>query len=609
MVNGQEVQINKGYELYQIITDFGEPLEIIREAIQNSFDENASQIFCHIYEKQKISGNKLIIDIWDNGDGLARDKASCFFDLANSSKIDENKIPDKNKIGYKGHGAKIFFNSESVEVMSKTKEDEWVATLTTPIEQLEESNTFKYVITDDTSDSCFIDHAHSETGFFVRITGHLHFKTKHTQYKLNHKNVRDYVKWFTVLGSVSSSLDDEVNKPSLFLRALDFDYFKKQYSNSEKIDPLPLFQTHQNIEYEIVPFGHYFPEERYTESSMKKYAESLSSTKPYYDYYSKLIYKEQVSCDNNLSFNLILNVEGYETKRIYNPLLTRRGASRTDISHTDSERYGLWACKSGIPVEKIDHWIEGAKGTFTFLHGFLDYDGFNLTANRGSIHNTDLEKLEIIKSKVNEIFSSRKIKDALNERVDIEKFESQLSSIEEDGENLKKRFQQSSKRKDIILPNGTVLKEPRKTKSGYSESETLIILVQIMTIYPNLFNFNILDYDTTKGIDFVVEHQSNPKYIELKGTMSKKVNHPFRYIYKFICYDLDFYYNDVVMDLEDFSVALKVNKNDGFQSFDPDFKAKTYRSYQLIPDSASIQSMEIIRLNTFLVDVLGAIIN
>ena len=158
------------------------------------------------------------------------------------------------------------------------------------------------------------------------------------------------------------------------------------------------------------------------------------------------------------------------------------------------------------------------------------------------------------------------------------------------------------------MPNETVLKEPRKTRSGYSESETLIILVQIMTIYPNLFNFNLLDYDTTKGIDFVVEHQSNPKYIELKGTMSKKVNHPFRYIYKFICYDLDFYDNDVVMDLEDFSVALKVNKNDSFQSFDPDFKAKTYRSYQLIPDSASIQSMEIIRLNTFLIDVLGATI-
>jgi hypothetical protein len=604
----QEVQINKGYELYQIITDFGEPLEIIREALQNSIDENSSQMYCHIYEKQKISGNKLIIDIWDNGDGLAREKVPCFFDLANSSKIDENKIPDKNKIGYKGHGAKIFFNSESVEVLSKTKNETWVAKLTAPIDQLEELNTFKYTITDDISDSCFTDHGHSATGFFIRITGHLHFKTKHTQYKLNHKNVRDYVKWFTVFGSVSSLVNDEDEKPLLFLRTLDFDNFKKVHSNSGKIDPLPVFQTHNNVEYEQVSLGHYFPEERNTESSMKQYAESISSTKPYFDYYSKLIFEEQVFCDNNLAFNLILNVEGYETKRIYNPLLTRRGASRTDISYTDTERYGLWACKSGIPVEKIDHWIEGAKGTFTFLHGFLDYDGFNLTANRGSIHNTDLEKLEIIKDKVNEIFSSKKIKDALNERVEIEKLESQLSSIEEDGENLKKRFQQSNRRKSIELPNDIILKEPRRTKSGYSESETLIILIQIMSIYPTLFNFNILDYDTTKGIDFVVEHQSNPKYIELKGTMSKKVNHPFRYIYKLICYDLDFDDRDVVMDLEDFSVALKVNKNDSFQSFDDGFKGKTYRSYQLIPDSASIQSMEIIRLNTFLIDVLGATI-
>ena len=281
MSKEQEVQINKGYELYQIITDFGEPLEILREALQNSIDENSSKIYCHIYEKQRISGNMLIIDIWDNGDGLAREKAACFFDLANSSKIDEHKIPDKSKIGYKGHGAKIFFNSESVEVLSKTKNDTWVAKLTDPLGQLEKLNTFNYIITDDISDSCFTDHAHFATGFFVRIIGHLHFKTKHTQYKLNHKNVRDYVKWFTVFGSVSSLVNNEVEKPSLFLRGLDFDNFYREYSNSGKIDPLPIFQFHNNVEYEKVSFGHYFPEERNTESSMKKYAKSISSTKPY----------------------------------------------------------------------------------------------------------------------------------------------------------------------------------------------------------------------------------------------------------------------------------------------------------------------------------------
>lgn len=306
MSNEQEVQINKGYELYQIITDFGEPLEIIREAIQNSCDENASEIFCNIYEKQKISGNKLIIDIWDNGDGLSREKVACFFDLANSSKIDENKIPDKNKIGYKGHGAKIFFNSESVEVLSKTKKEAWAANLINPIDQLEESNTFKYIIYDDISNSCFIEQLNNfnyESGFFVRITGHLHFKTKHTQYKLNHKNVRDYVKWFTVFGSILPFVAEESEKPLFFLRALDFENFKKQNSTIGRIDPLPVFRTHQNVEYEEIQFGHYFPEERYTESSMKKYAQTMSSTKPYYDYYSKFIFKEQVSCDNNLTFN------------------------------------------------------------------------------------------------------------------------------------------------------------------------------------------------------------------------------------------------------------------------------------------------------------------
>lgn len=56
-----EVQINKGYELYQIITDFGEPLEIFREAFQNAIDEDANEVFCRVYEKQRMSGSELII--------------------------------------------------------------------------------------------------------------------------------------------------------------------------------------------------------------------------------------------------------------------------------------------------------------------------------------------------------------------------------------------------------------------------------------------------------------------------------------------------------------------------------------------------------------------
>ena len=90
----RKVRVNEGYELYQIITDFGDPLEIFREGIQNSFDENASEIYIKVYEQRKIGGSSLIIDIIDNGNGLLKKSISSFFDVANSSKITADFVPN-----------------------------------------------------------------------------------------------------------------------------------------------------------------------------------------------------------------------------------------------------------------------------------------------------------------------------------------------------------------------------------------------------------------------------------------------------------------------------------------------------------------------------------
>lgn len=90
----------------------------------------------------------------------------------------------------------------------------------------------------------------------------------------------------------------------------------------------------------------------------------------------------------------------------------------------------------------------------------------------------------------------------------------------------------------------------------------MILLIQIMTLYPKLFTFNLLDYNTSKGIDFVVDINGTPKYIELKGTLNKKINHPFRYIDRFICYDTNLKADDIVNDIEDFDTKLTVNRTD-----------------------------------------------
>ncbi len=603
-----EIQINKGYELYQIITDFGDPLEIFREAFQNAIDEDATKVYCRVNQEKRLSGDELVIDIWNNGKGLERSKVGNFFDLANSTKIDENRIPIKGKLGYKGHGAKIFFNAKQVIVTSKLPNDYWSVKLDNPIEQIERNNTIKYSDFLNPIETNVELPADWSEGFYVRIIGHLHFKTEHTKFKLNHKNIRDYAKWFTVFGTVKTFYDNDlVNKDiKLYLQAIDFDSFISECDSNLRIMPKPQFVNYNNQIFEEISLGHFLPQERFDEKVMKKYVKEINSSKPYWDYYSRTAYKSWVSCENNTNFFLILNIEGYETKREYDILLTQRGKSRSAITHNDNQRFGIWACKGGVPVEKIDHWIEGGKGQYTYLHAFVDCDDFNLTANRGSIHNTEIEKLDIIKKKLNEVFNSKKISDLLKERTEIEELENIISSISDDEIRLGKRFKESKNKKNIILPNGIILKEPKRNKSHYSESETMVLLVQLMSIYPNLFSFKLLDYDTTKGIDFVVEVNNYPRYIELKGTMERHINHPFRYIYKFITYDINFDENQVIEDMEIFKAVLKKNRNDIFQSFDDDFRGKHYTSYKLEPDSAAIQSMEIIHLKSLLTDIIGA---
>lgn len=610
-----QVHVKEGYELYQIITDFGDPLEIFREGIQNSFDECASEIYVNVYEKQKLGGDSsLIIEIIDNGRGLSQKNIANFFDVANSTKVTDDFIPNsKTKHGYKGHGAKVFFNANEVLICSKTKQGEyWAAQLKNPIEQIADGGKLFYSECDNPDELNISLPEGWESGFMVRIISPRHFKTQHTRFKLNHIYLRDYCKWYTLAGTVETLYNqDLVNKDiKIYLSGLLRGEFAQKYNNQNICDPVPVFKDTTFGKYEELSLGHYFPPERTSDSSMKKYADSIGSNKPKYMFYSKLVYNEIVTT-GSIAFRLIISLEGYETKRRYDLNLSRQGKASEEGTHTDGQRYGIWACKGGVPVEKVDDWIEGGRGvgTYTYMQAFIDCDDFQLTANRGSIMNTDIEKLDMIKAEVNKIFKSKTVKNAMQERLDWEELEKIEKSLEDDREDLQKRFKAGKRRKVIRFADGTEVLEPTKTKSGYSESETFVVLMTIMQKYPDLFSFNFMDYNTTKGIDFVVDHLGTPKYIELKGTLTKKINHPFRYTYKFICYDIDVNKNEIVEDKEGFYTRLQVIENANFESNDIIYNKKMFTGYNLLPEkTTSIQSMEIIVLKSFLTEVLGAVI-
>lgn len=613
----KEVKVNQVYELYQIMTDFGDPLEIFREGIQNAFDENASEIYIKVYEEKSLKTVKdIIIDIIDNGHGLEEEKIAHFFDVANSTKIENNFIQKDNKHGYKGHGAKVFFNANKIQICSKPKgKKAWAAELETPVEQIEKYQKLEYseIKTPEELNISIPDNF--ETGFMVRIKAPNYFAEQDTRYKLSHIYLRDYCKWYTLAGTLEALHNESISKKTLYLQGLNIEDFAKKYNNKRICDPIPDITTIGNEKYEVIHFGHYFPEIRKTKREMEKYTKDIESNKADYLYYSNIVH-DDLHPVSGISFRLIISFEGYETKRRYDLLLSRQGQQSKQENHTDSHRYGLWACKGGVPIEKIDDWIEGGKGvgTYSYMQAFVDSDAFLLTANRGSIMNTDIQKLRLIKQEINEVFKSDKIKNAMKEREDLEKNYKVETSIEEDGKNLKIRYKNGKSKKYIILPDKTVLLEPSRSKDGhYNESETFAILLAIMSRYPKLFDFRLLDYNTSKGIDFVIEDSSgNPHYVELKGTLDKEMNHPFQYIDRFICYDLAINPNDPVEDKNpEPNIAKLQIIEDIFHSDDKNYDGKKYKSYILVPYKKAtngFRSMEVICLKDILLNILCATI-
>jgi len=348
-------EIDAGYETFQIIKEFDNPIEIFREAFQNSIDEQASIVYCRVFIEPKLGGEDLILDIWDNGDGLKKENIPCFFGLAKSTKINSQKMPS-GKLGYKGHGTKIYFNAESVEIFSKPSEDDegWGVILDEPITQLRENNVYCYSDIIQKSKCTIKLPDNFKTGFYVRIKNAYYFRTKYTQYMLNHIYLRDYVKWFTAFGTLKTIFEPELPKSTLYLSGINLPFFRKEFNSVKQLDPIPEYSTVDSLVFEKILMGHYFPPERSHEKDMTKYADTIVSNKQYFDYYSREIFKGRFHLDGDIAFDLIINVEGYETKRMYDVLLSRKTKYNVDknLLHTDADRYGLWVCKGGIPIEQ-----------------------------------------------------------------------------------------------------------------------------------------------------------------------------------------------------------------------------------------------------------------
>ncbi|USK82639.1 ATP-binding protein [Peribacillus frigoritolerans] len=548
-------EVNPSREFLEIASDFSNPLDIVREAVSNSFDAKATEIYILFSIISERGRKKLEITIRDNGEGMDYNGLKSFFDLGNSLRRDE-KSEDTSLIGEKGHGTKIYFNSEKVYLTTGTKNIKLSAVMDNPLGYLYEGEV-PIVEVEETNESF--------NGTFIQVVGY----NNNERDVFNHDRLKDYIFWFTKFGSFENEISGgtDYNNVKLFLKGVDRD-------NTEELT-----------------FGHKFPLES---GSLEKLFDKHVADAPDY-FVKKWLFEGTLRKFPDIKYQSVFYVEGNKAKRSFNNMIRRSGYTAPEGAYTVQERYGIWLSKDFIPVQRKNEWITSRGSEYTKFHAFFNCQDIKLTANRGSVDNTSGEILEEIKNTIKEIYLK------ITESVDWEN----LEYLEEQSHayiSEKKESRDFDRRKNFINSTkvaeykNVVLREPRQEQGVFAIYHAIDLLT------PELFPFEIVDYDTHAGIDVLARiknsgvdlERSSFRFVEFKHLLKENFNHSFKRLYGIVCWKLNLKNDDTVKDVFGSIRKLKCV---------PKTTDKSYTQY-FLEDERDPHRIEIIVLEEFLQEKL-----
>ncbi len=504
-----EPKVDHTQEFIEIANDFSNPLDLVREAISNSFDAaiTGRKLIMRItFDVINVRGkNVLSIKITDNGQGMGKEELQAFFDLGNSTKRNNIKA-----IGEKGHGTKVYFNSSYIKVSTCKNGTKLIAEVNEPYATLFDR---RIPIIKVVEENCTQEE--SGTEIFI-LEYNENQKSKFTQQIL-----KDYIMWFSKYGSIDYQFGNFKIDVELYLKGLNVD-------NEEKIE-----------------YGHFFPKE--SESIDKLFNKQLTKAP---DYYCKRILKTgNLKNSPEIKFQAVFCIEGNKVKQEYNEMLRRPGYSAPQGSYTVQERYGLWLCKDYIPIQRKNEWITYKGSEYTKFHAFINCQSFRLTANRGSIDNTPMEIISDIRDEVKSMFDEIIESDEWRNLTWLEDEADAYRTTEKEKKDFNWRITKVNKA-NICIYKGLTLIKPERESGVYS------LVLQLSTIEPMLFPFQIVDYDTYSGIDVIVKGIGNTPivnsklfYVEFKYFLTDKFNHSFENLHSIICWDIEIKHDEIVLDI------------------------------------------------------------
>lgn len=537
-MNTIEISVNVGKEIFEIARDFVNPIEVVREAVHNSYDACAKNMTLMALPQTLEDGNRVLsLAFFDDGLGMDRVGLECFFGLGFHKGFD---CSDRNKIGFKGHGAKIYYQAAEFFVLTKKKEgDLLLAHLPESRRNLTGKKVPRLHLYEgeeaekkaQEKELGILDRGDSGTTIYL-----IDFTPNSSRLieEFSDRHLEDYIRWFTVFGTFEHILN---NRPSrevmeLFIRATDS-------SAPRKID-----------------FGHNLPTEDLVDFRVLK---KKDKRRPF-NYFRKTFKNPGMRIEGGYTVDILAVVEGARGRAERDMFIRRQG--RKGALYKEDERYGLWLCKDHIPVEKKFEWttredappladIDPQRALI-----FVNCQDFSLTANRNSVGNSSSTLTHSVTKAVYEFIEE------ISTDADLEKFSNEYRedmlqrSREKDRKALKRRIDRYNKRREctIRLSDGAgyTFLEPAREITLYG------LIAHLNEIEPGMLGLEILDYDDHSGIDLLVRKQPDPgnllsrdeiAYTELKYELGHSINHSFDVLHAIICWETTLAQDDFIQDI------------------------------------------------------------
>lgn len=450
MPSGIKPHVNEAREFLEIARDFKESMEILREALSNSWDANANNVNITLNVTPDSNGKKkLVVKISDDGEGIEENKVDDFFSLGESHK-------PFGSIGTKGHGTKIYYKSKGISFISVNKSGNMITASTEfpPLETLMKGiiPTYKYDVKKATTPKTHTD---------ITVDG---FDARPKDFS-DPKEIYNYIVWHSIVGSIGSYFGAD----------------KKMDVNLQLPD-LPIL---------TVKFGFKFPDENI---DLENY-----NTKDFCKIFGPVFYEGLTASGKSVKVELVGAVLGE--------------ASRSKI-FANTSQMGLWLCKDYIRISQENGLIQSVFGGRFYESNMLVFANsqqFSLTANRNDILE-DTEEFEWISNEIRkflrEIQSDRDYKAFQTKKTkeDRERKEEEDQKAEDRRKEniktiMKERMNLYRRRPGLSLNFGP-LKEPLQ------EVEVALLLQSMIeTKFPGI-DFRIGEYNSNVGPDLILESDS-----------------------------------------------------------------------------------------------------